>query len=1540
MKLMRKQRILSFFLAILMLITAMPISNISANAITNSYVSVLHNGKKTDSIVVAENEEIILESELDGIRADTYNWQIKVDETRDIWVDIEGYTENTCKVSYALVGSVLNEADTAFLRLSVSSSDSVYTSDPVAVKISYVVITPYTAEQSNEVPKEIASSSIITKSRMKTANNGIALAADGGISVNKYDIIVNFIYKDSGESVTSPFAASIAENENFPYKVSVPEKAGYAPFYDKDGDGVLEDDEELKPENESSNIYFDIYLENIQQNHTFNIIYKAVLVDFTVEHYFQHTDDEGYDLKYTTSGKQFTGYEAPEDLALTGDLVEGYTSQRYERLVIAADSSTIIKIYYHINYYLVDYDLSGGHGVVPVYARYGTVVGVKRPTRAGYTFAGWKLVEYNGAEPTAEQESMYNLNTGSSITVPAASLKFLALWSVTDTSFTVVYWRESESVAGDTSEIKYEYWGSEIKGGYYDTDNNLILDGSVKSNDTIYPADFKDVPTSISTVTHTSSTGETETFDEAIYFEYDADKTEKDDNGNQKVHNLQGDGTTVVEVYYNRKSYTLKFYYAASNTAQTQFYVVGGSTYYFGKNAITSSRNDEKELFAQYLNTNNTYRNARNERGEVNELPKLNELGNSRGYTVGYDTQRVNNTDYRLHYISFDAKYNANISEMWPTAVFDSVETDGNSAASNWDGTAAFVSAWNGEYNVYYTQHNNNQTIKGKYNKLGYQILWDREVTGGKVAGDDNTVTYLCFWENGADIGWSVPELYNYNIYLECLHQDGENHTGNEVYNENTGKYYYLSDSYPTVDDSDVKNQTVPPIQGYTFVDKTGTQITDYNKNLYKEAYDVNFFYDRTRYTLEFNNEGKRLELEGTPDGVYTIRYGVSLLAANMTPPYPDGWDEETKNAYRFDGWYTSPEFASTTKFVFDENTTMPANDLILFANWVPVEHTVELYAEYDDIARGTLFYEPAVKVLHGNYAPSPNTPTNGNYDFVGWFYQDYDENGELKEYAFVFERIPIVKDMKIYAKWSSNIAVPYTIYYKLTNGTDVAPPTEGSALAGSTQTFDAKTGTQLYSDYRIGFFPKESGNHTIQIDINGNNEYIFYYEEVEAVPYTVRYLEAGTDKVLKSEKTIENNRYTVVTEIFEHISGYMPDAYQKRLIVAADNAEHNVITFYYTTNTTDAYYRIVHYVEGYAVGTYTEYRAFENIGKIGSTVNENVLNIKGFEFKADKTKINGVVDSSAVKDNGNENMTVSGVVTAEEGLLIEIYYDRVIYDYTVNYLEQGTNAVLEEPKKATARYGTTVYENALNIAGYELITSSPQSRAIVEDNLVIDFHYQEKTVTITYVPLIGGSVNIQSEPTTMKTGELKGSIATAESGYSFVGWYKDAACTVAVDSTWVDETKLVPQKVGGFYQEATYYALFEKATADLRIFTTYPQNNNYEKIDPDQTFIFLVEGVAGTVTEDISLTVTLHGIDEITVTDLPVGTYKVTQMTDWSWRYEPMRQNYRDITISADKDTSMDTITGGNWVRFTETRTDKYWLDGNSYNVNIYKGE
>ncbi len=111
---------------------------------------------------------------------------------------------------------------------------------------------------------------------------------------------------------------------------------------------------------------------------------------------------------------------------------------------------------------------------------------------------------------------------------------------------------------------------------------------------------------------------------------------------------------------------------------------------------------------------------------------------------------------------------------------------------------------------------------------------------------------------------------------------------------------------------------------------------------------------------------------------------------------------------------------------------------------------------------------------------------------------------------------------------------------------------------------------------------------------------------------------------------------------------------------------------------------------------------------------------------------------------------------------------------------------------------------------------------------------------------------------------------------------------------------------------------------------------SEYESIDPNQTFLFQVTG------DVVDLTVTVHGAGSVTITGLKVGeTYTVTELTEWSWRYEV---DVWSFTTGGETDASgtangAEIILGatGNEITFTNRRSEQKWLDGDSYRVNIF---
>lgn len=739
-----------------------------------------------------------------------------------------------------------------------------------------------------------------------------------------------------------------------------------------------------------------------------------------------------------------------------------------------------------------------------------------------------------------------------------------------------------------------------------------------------------------------------------------------------------------------------------------------------------------------------------------------------------------------------------------------------------------------------------------------------------------------------------------------------------------TGSMSYWGESIEGSGNYNVKLHQTDNVGGYYVTDEDRYEFTGFTFHHgtanEKECAGAEFYYTRNSYNLSFYNHTKELT-----DQQISVKYEANLNEKTFTPAYPDGLEP---GAYTFEGWYTDQFFHNKVT----ETDKMPAADLMLYAHWVPVTHTVEFYLNRDAMEAGNkLASHPDVMVQHGQKIAEPDDPKNGEYIFVGWFYMD---GGTEK--AISFKDMPINKDLQVYAKWSSNKLVEYTIKYQLEDGTEIAPPSNGSALAGTTKTFEAKSGDKLNEGYKTGYYPQTS-SHSITFNIEGGNEYAFVYVAKQEVEYTVKYLEKGTRKQLAEPETVTTSA-AIVTETFKPVTGYAPDAYQKKLVLAAEN---NEIIFWYTKDKVHAPVQVIHWIQSVSGNGYTEYQSSTNLnGVIGNPYSEAPLTIKGFQYN-------------------NAKSSASGTLTAE-GLVLNLYYDRIVYPYEFRFLEQGTNKKLDEPITGSDRYEALVSEAAKEIAGYTLVSAATQSMTIgVEDpenvaqNNVKTFYYKEKSVDIKYEvvgPTSCGTLTNYAETVKVLTGEAQGSTAAVSSDtYKFVGWYSDAECTLPVEASWVDaDNKLTPGKTETYgsvqgYKSATYYAKFDYNVVDLTI-TKAISDKDSKDLYGERSFVFHVKGTdENTKKIDIDVVVKIKNGEmsgSVVLKALPIGSYTITEDTGWSWRYGVDNVGFTGVSNHSNTGAAAScTLVGGanNAVTFTNSWLHAQWLSFTTSVRNIF---
>lgn len=834
-------------------------------------------------------------------------------------------------------------------------------------------------------------------------------------------------------------------------------------------------------------------------------------------------------------------------------------------------------------------------------------------------------------------------------------------------------------------------------------------------------------------------------------------------------------------------------------------------------------------------------------------------------YSVTFASDGRYSSEYQN--LRITAKWGASILDKWPTY----------SGSSSW-----------------YVENDYNERNRTWQNSLQIMPVGGEDFYGPKTGSSDYTAYY----------------------YVEALPGATDTVTHN-------GVTYVLHHKDVSSSEGNVTDEERYEIEGFTY--KEGTA----NGQSFNKA---KFYYTRNTYNLTFSDGFDEVRKE-------TVKYQAPLSTyADFKPEVPSAYEP---GSVEFGGWYLNPE-CTGSEYTLSEHT-MPSANVLLYAKWVPVSHTVSFYLDKDaseevgnDIAfgqTGSTKLCADVNVSHGSKidADSVPTATNGNYKFIGWFYMDGDT-----EKAFDFANMPVTKDMKVYGKWSSDTLMKYTIDYKI-QGTDtkIADSTTGQAPAGSTKTFEAKGGTDLYAAYQEGYFPVvKSHSLTIDIDDEAKNTFTFEYVQKDAVPYIVRYVDKD-GKPVATQKVEAGNRKAVVTETFVPVSGMMPDAYQKRLVVTGSDSTEwievtvdgqtvkvhpdNVITFVYVKDETHAYYKITHFTQNTDGKTWTVYASSQAVGDIGKTYSADPMTIPGFTF--DST-VEGTVTRGELKANGLE---------------LKLYYTRKSYPYEVRYLEQGTGKVLHDPKTTTedgkpltGLYGKVISESAIDIANYTAVDPTSQTLTIkIEEGEtaklnVITFYYKENEATINY-EVVGpdgcGTVTPTSETLKVLSGTAQGSTAAANDNFRFLGWYTDKACTKPVDTSWVKDNKLTPTKgETDVWTNVIYYAKFEHDVTTL----TITKEGANETLDPDQSFIFIVNG-DNLPTNGLKVTVTGNG--SVTIGGLKVGSkYTITEERGWSWRYR------------ADSVTTAPLVANGNKVTVANERPNVLWLDGNSVSHNVFK--
>ena len=455
---MKTKQILAVFLIWTILCSLFPLMIFAENE--ESFV--VH----SDGTEITQSKNVVLSANKDA------SWEI---HTKDgTWVKIYGKQGKNLEVTHSMVISVVKDRS-----VEIRATDGSQISSPIRLSVG--------EDQKKEVPKKV--------SRPRKAPSGE--------KAETYNIVVNYLFADNSIAA-DPYVATVKAGDQYSAHVDFPSIVGYSPY--------VEDEE-------TSRTSMDLEFTSVDSNQTINVVYRPGKVKYRVEYWLQNVENDDYTFDSSTELEGET-----QSVPNTENIVKkfsGFYALPADDVPLAADGSTVIRVYYDRVYYLVDLEASGAYGSDPVYAKYGTKIVVNNPTKPGYTFLGWKQTEPNGEDGGIPE------------TMPSHNTKFQAQWNAQTVGYTVTYLYENADDDG------YSPVG--------------VVKKTAQAGSYVNPSDFRNV--------------NAEDTDEKEYFTFNAEKT-----GNTQIE-IKGDGTTNLNVYYSRNVYIIQFYaYLKSDNQREKVY--------------------------------------------------------------------------------------------------------------------------------------------------------------------------------------------------------------------------------------------------------------------------------------------------------------------------------------------------------------------------------------------------------------------------------------------------------------------------------------------------------------------------------------------------------------------------------------------------------------------------------------------------------------------------------------------------------------------------------------------------------------------------------------------------------------------------------------------------------------------------------------------------------------------------------------------------------------------------------------------------------
>lgn len=362
------------------------------------------------------------------------------------------------------------------------------------------------------------------------------------------------------------------------------------------------------------------------------------------------------------------------------------------------------------------------------------------------------------------------------------------------------------------------------------------------------------------------------------------------------------------------------------------------------------------------------------------------------------------------------------------------------------------------------------------------------------------------------------------------------------------------------------------------------------------------------------------------------------------------------------------------------------------------------------------------IKSATYNYTPERPSGIDDDYTWGGW----YTDAGLTVPYTF--DTMPS-HNLVLYAKW---VAPTFNVTFDLNGGDGVAPTTQ-EVEKHKTATSVADPSRQYYN-FDGWYTAKEGGERYDWSQPVTSDTTLYAHWSLKPLTYTVRYLDADNkNNQLAADKTVTSpalNYKQVISESALAITGYRPDANSKSVELDYD-ADHNIITFYYTKKSAQVSYRVDYFLKDNPTVKVAESKSVTVDGSTISVKESAVTVDKGYLAKQLDTTPEQLDDYYALTDV--ESLTLT---SSSDKNVITFYY--VPYDtahITVNYLDMDGNPIVgQEPLNTTRKKPSQYTVTHKTISGYTYAQSKDSNgdknkvnyKIDKGDNITINLYYQK----------------------------------------------------------------------------------------------------------------------------------------------------------------------------------------------------------------------